>query len=87
MTQTTEELANKIIYLKDNGYMPTIDNEDPRFQNVVQKFYFGSKYSNSCDPFWFRLTFINYNVSDEFVHEVNRQYKRYQILNISKGEF
>lgn len=93
MTKADSELASKIVYLKDNNYMPNIYDETSDVQNAIQSFYFCSK-SVSRDTnklkdsdFWFRLTFCNYQVSDKFVRDVNREYKRFQILNISKGEF
>lgn len=30
---------------------------------------------------------MNYQVSDKFVRDMNRQYKRFQILNIGKDEY
>ena len=93
MVRTTEELATKIVYLKDNHYMPNIDNETSDVQTAIQSFYFCSK-SVSRDTnklkdndFWFKMTFCYYHVSDEFVREVNRAYKKLLILNIGKGEF
>lgn len=72
--------------------MPNIDSESLNVQNAIQSFYFCSK-SVSRDTnklkdndFWFRLTFCNYQVTDEFVHEINREYKRFKILNIGKDE-
>ena len=93
MTRTDEELATKIVYLKNNHYMPNIENEMPYVQNAIQSFYFCSKSVTPemdkphDDDFWFKLAFCDYQVSDEFVHEVNRQYKRFKILNIGKDEF
>ena len=92
MVTINEELASKIVYLKENHYMPNIDSESLNVQNAIQSFYFCSK-SVSRDTnklkdndFWFRLTFCNYQVTDEFVHEINREYKRFKILNIGKDE-
>ena len=93
MTRTTEELADKIVYLKDNNYMPNVDNETSDVQLSIRSFYNGEKtYSRDTNKlkdsdFWFRLTFCNYQVSDKFVIDVNREYKRFQILNIGKDEF
>ena len=39
------------------------------------------------DDFWFKLAFCDYQVSDEFVHEVNIAYKKYLIRNIGISEF
>lgn len=93
MTRTDEEFADKIIYLKENHFMPNTDNEMPDVQRAIQSFYFCEKTvtpeGDIChdDPFWFRLIFCDYQVSDDFVKEVNREYKRFQILNIGKDEF
>ena len=92
MVVTNEELASKIVYLKENNFIPNLDNETSDVKLSIRSFYNGEKtYSrdtNKLKPsdFWFRLTFCNYQVSDKFVREVNREYKRYQILNIGKGE-
>lgn len=93
MTRTDDELATKIVYLKENHYMPNIDDEMPDVQNALRSFYFCSKSVTPegdkphDDDFWFKLAFCDYQVSDEFVREVNKQYKRFQILNIGKSEF
>lgn len=93
MVVTTEELATKIVYLKENGYIPNLDKESLKVKNAIESFYFCSKSVTSEDnkpndtDFWFRLTFCNYQVSDKFVRDVNREYKRFQILNIGKDEF
>lgn len=92
MTSTDEEIASKIIYLKENNFIPNIDNETMDVQSIIRSFYnYDKTYRRDKnefdeDPFWFRLTFCNYTVTDEFVREINRQYKRFQILNICKGE-
>ena len=93
MVRTTEELATKLVYLKDNNYMPNIDDETPEVQNAIQSFYFCSK-SVSRDTnkikdndFWFKMTFCNYMVTDEFVRDVNREFKRFKLLNIGKNEY
>lgn len=92
MTSTDEEIASKIIYLKENNFIPNIDNETMDVQSIIRSFYnYDKTYRRDKnefdeDPFWFRLTFCNYTVTDEFVREVNRQYKRFKILNIGKGE-
>ena len=89
MVTTNEEIASKIEYLKDNNYMPNIDGETLDVQNVLRTFYYNTKVHHtydSDDPFWFRLTFCNYQVSDKFVREINREYKRYKILNLGKDE-
>ena len=90
MVTTTEEIASQIEYLTDNTFMPNIDDETLDVQNVLRTFYYNTKVNqmyDSYDPFWFRLTFCNYQVTDKFVREVNREYKRFQILNIGKDEF
>ena len=93
MVVTNEALATKIVYLKENGYIPNLDNETSDVQLSIRSFYNCEKiYSRVTNKlkdsnFWFRLTFCNYQVTDEFVHEINREYKRYKLLNISKGEF
>ena len=90
MVVTNEEIASKIVYLKENGYIPNLDNETSDVQLSIRSFYNCEKTNKRGtdkfdeDPFWFRLAFCNYNVSDEFVHEINREYKRFQILNICK---
>ena len=90
MVITNEEIASKIEYLKDNHYMPNIDNETLDVQNVIRSFYYNTKIHHTYDSdysFWFSLTFCNYQVSDKFVREVNREYKRFQIKNIAVKEF
>ena len=93
MTRADKELATKVVYLKNNHYMPNIEDEMPDVQHAIQSFYFCSKSVTSegdiiqDDDFWFKLAFCDYQVSDEFVREVNREYKRFQILNIGKDEF
>lgn len=73
--------------------MPNIDGESLNVQNAIQSFYFCSKSVTSEDnklkdsPFWFTLAFCEYQVTDELVHEINREYKRYKLLNIGKDEF
>lgn len=93
MVITDSELADKIVYLKENNYKPNLYKESLKVKNAIESFYFCSKSVTSEDnklkdsDFWFRLTFCNYQVSDEFVHEINREYKRFHIKNIAKGEF
>ena len=93
MTKSNEELATKIVYLKENHYMPNIDNESVEVQNAIQSFYFCSKSVTSEDnkpndsDFWFRLAFNDYKLTDEFVRDVNKAYKLYRIKNIGKDEF
>lgn len=93
MVVTNEELASKIVYLKDNNYMPNIDNEILDVQNAIQSFYFCSKSVTPemdkphDDDFWFKLAFTEYQVSDKFVHEINREFKRLKILSIGKDEY
>lgn len=93
MTRTDEELATKIVYLKNNHYMPNIADEMPYVQNAIKSFYFCSKSVTPemdkphDDDFWFKLAFCDYQVSDEFVHEVNRAYKKFLIRNIGISEF
>ena len=92
MTRTDEEIASKIVYLKDNHYMPDIYAETSDVQSIIRSFYNGEKtYRRDTNKlkdsdFWFRLTFCNYQVSDKFVREVNREYKRFTLLNIGKDE-
>ena len=93
MVVTNEEIASKIVYLKENNFIPNLDNETRDVQSIIRSFYNCEKtYRRDTNKlkdndFWFRLTFTNYNVSDEFVHEVNMEFKRDKILNIGKGEF
>ena len=93
MVVTNEEIASKIIYLKENNFIPNLDNETRDVQSIIRSFYICEKtYRRDTNKlkdndFWFRLTFCNYQVSDKFVREVNREYKRFQILNIGKDEF
>ena len=87
MVVSNEELASKIIYLKRNHYIPNLDKESLNVRNAIESFYFCSNSVIYENNFWFRLTFCNYQVSDEFVREVNREFKRFQILNIGKDEF
>jgi len=109
MIRTDYELADKIVYLKKNNYMPNIDDEMPDVQRAIQSFYNCSKSTIKKhddiissmpkkdrdefmkelddDPFWFRITFQEYQVSDDFVKEVNRAYKKFLIRNIGKSEF
>lgn len=93
MTKSNEELATKIVYLKENNYMPNIDNETPDVQRAIRSYYYGESISDRTgviikdSPFWFTLAFCEYQVSDKFVHEINREYKRFQIQNIGKDEF
>lgn len=92
MVITNEEIASKIIFLKENNFIPNLDNETSDVQSIIRSFYNCEKtYIRDTNKlkdndFWFRLTFCNYQVSDEFVRDVNREYKRYRILNIGKGE-
>mgnify|MGYP003394093315 FL=1 len=93
MVTTNEEIASKIVYLKENKYIPHHDNETMDVQSIIRSFYNCEKTyrrdtnkPNDTD-FWFRLTFCNYQVSDKFVRDVNREYKRFQILNIGKDKF
>ena len=93
MVTTNEEIASKIVYLKENNFIPNLDNETRDVQSIIRSFYICEKtYRRDTNKlkdndFWFRLTFCNYQVSDKFVREVNREYKRFQILNIGKDEF
>lgn len=92
MVTTNEEIASKIVYLKENNYIPNLDNETMDVQSIIRSFYKCEKtYSRDTNKlkdndFWFRLTFCNYMVTDKFVRDVNREYKRFQILNIGKDE-
>lgn len=93
MVVTNEEIASKIVYLKENNFIPNLDNETSDVQSIIRSFYNCEKtYSRLTNKvkdsdFWFRLTFCNYMVTDKFVRDVNREYKRFQILNIGKDEF
>ena len=93
MTRTDEEIASKIIYLKENNFIPNLDNETRDVQSIICSFYKCEKtYRRDTNKlkdndFWFRLTFCNYQVTDKFVREVNREYKRFQIKNIAVKEF
>ena len=90
MTKADSELANKIVYLKDNNYMPNIDGETPDVQRAIRSYYYGESISDRTgviitdSPFSFTLAFCEYQVTDEFVREVNREFKRFQIKNIGK---
>ena len=92
MVVTNEEIASKIVYLKENNFIPNLDNETRDVQSIIRSFYNCEKTNRRDkeefdeDPFWFRLTFCNYQVSDKFVRDVNREFKRFQILNIGKDE-
>lgn len=92
MVVTNEEIASKIIYLKENNFIPNLDNETSDVQSIIRSFYKCEKtYSRLTNKvkdsdFWFRLTFCNYQVSDKFVRDVNKSYKYYRIKNIGKGE-
>ena len=92
MAKSNEELATKIVYLKENNYMPNIDGETPEVQRAIRSYYYGESISDRTgviikdSPFWFVLAFCEYQVTDEFVREVNREYKRYRILNIGSSE-
>ena len=93
MVTINEDIASKIIYLKENNFIPNLDNETGDVRSIICSFYKCEKtYTHDTNKlkdndFWFRLTFCNYKVTDKFVREVNREYKRFQILNIGKGEF
>ena len=93
MVVTNEEIASKIIYLKENNFIPNLDNETMDVQSIIRSFYNCEKtYRRDTNKlkdndFWFRLTFCNYQVSDKFVREITREFKRFQILNIGKDEF
>ena len=92
MTKADSELASKIVYLKENNFIPNLDNETMDVQSIIRSFYNCEKtYRRDTNKlkdsdFWFRLTFCNYQVSDKFVHEVNKAYKLYRIKNIGKDE-
>ena len=92
MVVTNEEIASKIVYLKENNFIPNLDNETSDVRSIICSFYKCEKtYTHDTNKlkdndFWFRLTFCNYQVTDKLVREINREYKRFQILNISKGE-
>lgn len=92
MVVTNEEIASKIVYLKENNFIPNLDNETSDVQTIIRSFYNCEKtYIRDTNKlkdndFWFCLTFCNYMVTDKFVRDVNREYKRFQILNIGKEE-
>lgn len=93
MIKTNEELASKIAYLKKNNYMPNFKNEMSDVQIALRSFYYCEKTVNPKgdilydDSFWFKMTFCEYQVSDEFVREINKAYKYFQIKNIGLNEF
>ena len=93
MSKADSELASKIVYLKENNYMPNIDNESPEVQRSIRSYYYGESISDRTgviikdSPFWFTLAFCEYQVTDEFVREVNRAYKYYRIKSIGVKEF
>ena len=93
MVVTNEEIASKIIFLKENNFIPNLDNETMDVQSIIRSFYNCEKtYIRDTNKlkdndFWFRLTFCNYMVTDKFVREVNRAHKKFLILNIGKSEF
>ena len=68
-------------------------DEMPDVQRAIRSYYYGESFSDrngyiiKDSPFWFAMAFLDYQVSDDFVKEVNREYKRFQILNIGKDEF
>ena len=92
MTKADSELASKIVYLKDNNYMPNIENETPEVQRSIRSYYYGESLSDRTgviikdSPFWFTLAFCEYQVTDKFVHEINLEHKRIKLLNIGKDE-
>lgn len=92
MTKADSELATKIVYLKENNYMPNIDEETEDVQRAIRSYYYGESISDRTgviikdSSFWFTLAFCEYQVTDEFVHEINREYKRFKLLNIGKDE-
>ena len=93
MTKVDSELASKIVFLKENNYMPHIDGETPDVQRAIRSYYYGESISDRTgviikdSPFWFVLAFCEYQVSDKFVREVNKAYKLYRIKNIGVKEF
>ena len=93
MVVTNEEIASKIVYLKENNFIPNLDNETSDVQSIIRSFYNGEKtYRRDTNKlkdsdFWFRLTFCNYQVSDKFVRDVNRAYTYHIIKNIGVKEF
>ena len=92
MTKADSELASKIVYLKDNNYMPNIDAETPDVQRSIRSYYYGESISDRTgviikdSPFWFTLAFCEYQVTDKLVRDVNRKFKRFKIMNIGKDE-
>ena len=93
MVTTNEEIASKIVYLKENNFIPNLDNETSDVRSIIRSFYKHEKtYRRDTNKlkdndFWFRLTFCNYQVTDKLVREINKEYKRFQIKNIGKNEF
>ena len=85
MIKTDEQLAYKIDYLKKNNFMPNIDKEGKSFKDMIKSFYSPARPMLTSDPFFFMLSFGAFQVSDKFVREVNKEFKRFQILNIGKG--
>ena len=92
MTKADSELASKIVYLKDNNYMPNIDDETTDVQRSIRSYYYGESISDRTgviikdSPFWFTLAFCEYQVTDKLVRDVNRKFKRFKIMNIGKDE-
>ena len=93
MVVTNEELADKIVYLKENNYKPNFDKESLNVQTTLNSFYKCEKththdtHKLTDNDVRFGLTFCNYQEKDKLVREINREFKRFQIKNIGKGEF
>ena len=87
MIKTYEDLAYKIDYLKKNNFMPNIDKEGKTFKDMIKSFYSPQRPKLTDDPFFLMLSIGVFNVTDEFIREVNREFKRFKILNIGKDEF
>ena len=87
MIKTYEDLAYKIDYLKKNNFMPNIDKEGKSFKDMIKSFYSPPRPMLTDDPFFLILRLGVFDVTDEFVREVNRAYKLYKIKNIGKDEF
>ena len=87
MVVTNEEIAKQIKYLKDNHFMPNINKEGKAFKNMIKSLYSPQRPRITDDLFVLLLSYGAFNVTDKFVRDVNKSYKRFQILNIGKGEF
>ena len=39
MVVTNEEIASKIVYLKENNFIPNLDNETSDVRSIIRSFY------------------------------------------------